>query len=176
MNATTIPNPDPFNFPGTAVETLEVTATGKTVCNLEVGFYIEKDYIGDLVINITSPSGTSVIIMQQPGCNNAGPESVPGACSGCTDLGFAYMVGSSGNSAYIADAGTDDSLLVEGFGTCPVGPIGGTSLIYRPLQPLSDFNGEDPEGTWTLTVYDYFTDGNDEEGLLDCFFISGGDP
>lgn len=174
MSATEIPNLVSVSDPGRAVETLEMNVTGTTVCNLRVGFNIEKDYIGDLVIDITSPSGTNVRIMQQPGCNNTGPESNPGQCAGCQDLGFPYMIGSPGNATYFQDTGTDDSLLVESFEPCPNGPLGGTSPIYTPLQPLSAFDGEDPFGNWTLTVYDYYNNsGTDPNGLLDCFFIQG---
>ena len=62
------------------------------------------------------------------------------------------------------------SLLVEAD-PCPGGPVGGISTIYTPLEPLSDFNGEDPFGTWTLSVFDYYNSGTDPEGLLDCFLF-----
>src|SRR5690606_8525807 len=43
-------------------------------------------------------------------------------------------------------------------GALPCPPVGGGT--YQPQDPLAAFNGENPQGTWTLTVEDvYFWDG-----------------
>ncbi len=56
-----------------------------------------------------------------------------------------------------------------GAATIPCPPT--TGLTYQPLNPLSAFNGENPAGTWTLTVFDGSTqDGGslDSWGLEVC--------
>lgn len=171
-----IPNEVGINDPGEVNVTLEVTEQGKTVCNLHVGVQIEKAYIGDLAIKITSPSGKTVTMMQQPGCNVTDPPPFAGTagyCPGCPDLGL------NGDLIFFGDAFTNTSLVVDDTGICPVGSLGGifTNPYYLPLNPLSEFNGEDPKGTWTLTVQDYYnrTDdvGSDPLGLLSpCFLIT----
>ena len=56
----------------------------------------------------------------------------------------------------------DDMLLnfddesVAGYGTFPCPPT--NNGTYRPFSPLSAFDGENPNGTWTLTVIDVYED------------------
>ena len=174
-----IPNLEGINNPGEVNVTLEVTEQGKTVCNLHVGVQIEKAYIGDLVIKITSPSGKSVTMMQQPGCNVTPPVYLlPGVCQGCPGLPTGFDL--NGGPVFFGDApiGTDGSLLAD-EGECTTGSLGGPDPFYLPLEPLSKFNGEDPKGNWTLTVRDYYNGdfGNpafsDPLGLLSpCFLIT----
>ncbi len=51
-------------------------------------------------------------------------------------------------------------------GTPPCPPIDG--LAYPPNQPLAGFNGQNPQGTWTLTVTDGF---NQDGGALQAWGI-----
>ena len=46
----------------------------------------------------------------------------------------------------------------DGAVAIPCPPVGGGT--YKPVQPLSTFNGENPQGVWTLTISDAF----DEDG------------
>ena len=60
-------------------------------------------------------------------------------------------------------ADQDDMLLnfddesMAGYGTFPCPPV--NNGTYKPLSPLSAFDGENPNGTWTLTVIDVYEDG-----------------
>ena len=57
----------------------------------------------------------------------------------------------------------DDMLLnfddesMAGYGTFPCPPV--NNGTYKPFSPLSAFDGENPNGTWTLTVIDVYEDG-----------------
>lgn len=54
-----------------------------------------------------------------------------------------------------------DDASAQAYGSIPCPPIGGG--IYQPNQVLSAFNGENPNGTWTLTIADAF---NQDGGAL----------
>ena len=59
--------------------------------------------------------------------------------------------------------GDQDDMLINfddesnaGYGTFPCPPT--NNGIYRPFSPLSAFDGENPNGIWTLTVIDVYED------------------
>ncbi|XOV67311.1 MAG: reprolysin-like metallopeptidase [Fluviicola sp.] len=54
-----------------------------------------------------------------------------------------------------------DDEAAQGYGTIPCPPVGGG--VYQPNEALSAFDGEDPNGTWTLTIDDVF---NQDGGAL----------
>jgi hypothetical protein len=59
---------------------------------------------------------------------------------------------------YTAGLGFGGQVQVE-LSDAASSPVGGTvptSGSFRPSQPLSTFDGEDPVGTWTLTIGDLF--------------------
>ena len=88
-----------------------------------IGLAISDTYDSDLVVSLTSPQGTTQVLINRvcPTGVNIGP--------GLTlDDGAALQIGTE----------------------CPP-PAGGT---YRPNNPLSVFAGQDPIGTWRLTVSD----------------------
>ena len=51
------------------------------------------------------------------------------------------------------DIALDDES-AQAYGTIPCPPVGGG--LYQPNQVLSAFDGENPNGTWTLTIEDAF--------------------
>jgi len=57
----------------------------------------------------------------------------------------------------------DESL--AGYGTFPCPPV--NNGTYQPFSPLSAFDGENPNGTWTLTVIDVYEDA----GILNAWSI-----
>ena len=91
-------------------------------------------YISDLTFTLTSPNGTSVVLIDQ-------------ICNSEDDF----------------DVALDDAASAGGL-PCP--PVGGG--LYQPNTPLSAFNGETANGTWTLTVEDAF---NLDGGSLDAWAI-----
>lgn len=94
--------------------------------------------IGDLEINLTSPQGTSVRLIYFI-------KGMTGNLAGC-------------ESDSILNATLDDSAVVLVDDACPgasatSGPLTGR---FKPNNPLSAFNGQNPNGIWTVRVKDYF--------------------
>src|SRR5262245_2013258 len=106
-----------FSFDGSAC----TSAIGATTVGLD------HTWVGDLVITLTSPQGTTVTLMNQPG----GPLN-------------------SGNN--FCNTVLDDSATALIQGISPAGnPWTGS---FKPASPLAAFNGQNGNGTWTLTVSD----------------------
>ncbi len=90
---------------------------------------IQHSWVGDLRVELTSPSGTIITLFANPDGGN---------CSG-DDINI---------SLDDEAAATNDELL----STCGASPA--IAGAFQPAQPLSTFNGEPITGNWTLTVYD----------------------
>jgi subtilisin-like proprotein convertase family protein len=90
---------------------------------------LNHDYIGDLIATLTSPHGTTVMLMNRPG------------------PGLAHSSGKNFCNTIFIDNATNSIQAITGAGA----PYTGS---YIPYQPLSAFIGEDPNGTWTLNVSD----------------------
>ncbi len=118
------------NAPAGVTSTITV-AEDITLTDLEVALQINHTWVGDLVVSLTSPGGTTVTLLDQPG--------VPASTFGC----------SSDNM----DVVFSDAASVDPETSCPAGPpwLSGPVL---PTQALSAFDGESTVGTWTLTVSD----------------------
>ncbi len=94
---------------------------------------IDHTWVGDVTIKLTSPGGTTVTLVDRIG--------VP-----------ASTFGNSGNNfcqALLDDQGGFPA--IENFAAQPV------TGNFSPNNPLSAFNGENPNGTWTLNVSDAAT-------------------
>ncbi len=95
---------------------------------------VDHSWIGDLTFKLTSPSGTNVTIINRPGG------------SGNSGKNFCQTVldDDAANAISINN--------ITSTGLPPQGPpYTGT---FKPSNPLSAFDGENPNGTWTLTVID----------------------
>lgn len=90
---------------------------------------LDHTFVGDLIITLTSPQGTTVSLMNQPGGAN-----------------------NSGNN--FCNTVLDDSASASIQTIVSIGaPWTGT---FKPASPLAAFNGENGNGTWTLSVTDVF--------------------
>jgi hypothetical protein len=100
------------------------------VCSAGIGdpsVGLDHTWVGDLIVKLTSPAGTTVTLMSRPG-----------------------GTGNSGNN--FCDTVLDDAGLTSIQAIVPGGaPFTGT---FAPNSPLSAFDGEDPNGTWVLNVSD----------------------
>ena len=106
-----------FSFDGSSC----TSAEGATTVGLE------HTWVGDLVVTLTSPQGTTVTLMNQPG----GPLN-------------------SGNN--FCNTVLDDGATALIQAVTPAGnPWTGS---FKPASPLAAFNGQNGNGTWTLTVSD----------------------
>ncbi len=94
----------------------------------------DHSWVGDLTFRLTSPSGTTVTIINRPGgSGNSGKNF-------CQTL----LDDDAANAISINN--------ITSTGSPPQGPpYTGT---FKPSNPLSAFDGENPNGAWTLTVID----------------------
>jgi subtilisin-like proprotein convertase family protein len=99
-------------------------------CSADIGSTtvgLDHTWVGDLIISLTSPQGTMVTLMNQPG----GPLN-------------------SGNN--FCNTVLDDGAIAFIQAITPAGnPWTGS---FKPASPLAAFNGQNGNGTWTLTVTD----------------------
>ncbi|MCA9926076.1 MAG: cadherin repeat domain-containing protein, partial [Anaerolineales bacterium] len=141
---------DGFADNGTLTRTVTFTGTdfaaGSQINNVIVAVNFEKidgtcpthaggaPYNREIYAYLTSPNSTQVALIEDIS-NNGG-----------SGTGATY----SSNAAYGGNVTVtfDDSAALAVGGTTP------TTGTYRPVQLLSAFDGEDPLGTWTLTLGD----------------------
>lgn len=91
---------------------------------------VDHTYVGDIVFKLTSPSGKSVTLINRSGGSGR---------NFCQTLLNDQSGGASINA-------------IQSSGSPPLGPpYTGT---FTPANPLSVFNGYNPNGTWTLNVSD----------------------
>ena len=101
------------------------------------GVGVDHSWVGDLVFRLTSPAGTSVTIISRPGG------------SGNSGKNFCQTLLDDDAQSAISISS------IASNGPPPQGPpYTGT---FKPANPLSAFDGENPNGTWLLTVVDAFT-------------------
>lgn len=126
LRSSDVPKPIPDGA-ASASSVIEVPAApGLYLTDVEVeGLSITHPWIGDLRVSLTSPTGTTVLLIDRV-CNVP-----PGAAN------FSNIT--------LSDVATQPIGSV-----CPPAASG----VYRPRDPLSTFRGELAAGTWTLTVSD----------------------
>lgn len=115
---------------GISVTSTLTISSGGFVDDINVtALNILHSWVGDLRVELTSPSGTTIVLFANPDGGN---------CNG-DDINITLDDEATA---------TNDDLL----STCGNSPaIGGA---FQPQQPMSVFNGEPVAGIWTLTVYD----------------------
>ena len=95
---------------------------------------VNHSRIGDLVFKLTSPAGTTVTFFDRPGYAGTG--------SGCDSNNLFQLT-------------LDDQAALPVENQCGentnAGPLTGT---FSPNNPLSAFNGQNPNGVWTLNASD----------------------
>jgi len=127
----TIPSSgDGVNGKHTITSTLTITESGIIEDINVVSLDITHIYIDDLNVSLTSPAGTSVLLMNKP-CNSE-------------DNIFVTL---------------DDESSLTSFVCAP-----DDGRNYQPYSPLSAFDGENINGTWTLTIEDTYP--TDDGGTL----------
>jgi subtilisin-like proprotein convertase family protein len=95
---------------------------------------VNHSWVGDMIFRLTSPGGTTVTLYDRPG--------VPASTFGC-----------SSNNLFALTLDDEAGSALEG--QCPggtdAGPLTGS---FTPNNPLSAFDGQNPNGNWTLTAID----------------------
>jgi subtilisin-like proprotein convertase family protein len=124
-----------------ATSTFNVSGVGGTISNLKVILDITHSYVDDLTATLVSPSGTRLTLFDEL--------DLPLFVSHENFEGTTF----DDNSPWAID----DPQSSPPF-----------TAAYRPQQPLSTLDGEDPNGTWQLVLHDGF-DG--DEGSINSWSI-----
>ena len=140
-NATTVvtnstPTPIPDNNPTGATSTIVVAGAGTAICDINATVNITHTFAADLDFTLTSPSGTVVTLSTD---NGGGNDNV---FAGTT---FDDQANPGSQVPYV----TQPNQVVD---NTYVNLTVAASLT--PEEPLSAFNGFNPNGTWTLKVVD----------------------
>jgi len=142
----------PDNQPATGLVSQLTVPTHGRVGHLRVTLAATHDWVGDLHAWLTSPSGTTVDLLERPGVGTSSNYS-PNRLRPATPL--------------ILDDASDRP--VQELGNAAVA-VGG---LFEPNEPLSRFAGEDRAGTWTLRI----TDGEqDNAGTLTSWSLDTSAP
>jgi subtilisin-like proprotein convertase family protein len=138
--ASTVAVPIPDNAPAGISQTLAIAGApaGQTIQDVDLITKVPHNNIADLEITLISPAGTQVSIATDPG-------------RGEGDYANTF------NPTRWDDAATDGVTDV-GFTT------GVNKVTLQPEEALAAFNGENPNGNWTLKVVD---DGVEDLGMLE---------
>lgn len=118
-----------------------------TITNIAVDIDMWHSKMSDVKIDITSPEGTTISIMN--GINGWFHDLGP------TIQGFADGTGVNGSGTYTF---TDGAVYILGIVGQGANYIEGT---YQPVESLSALTPEDPNGIWTI---DFEDDSNGEDG------------
>ncbi|WP_291721473.1 proprotein convertase P-domain-containing protein [Bernardetia sp.] len=126
-NSTDVNIPD--NNAAGVSRTITVPNTTATITDITVDLDIDHSYVGDLIVTLTSPAGTTVTLINRvlSGLGNCSRNNI--------------------NTTLSDAAGASVQLQCNGGNPT----INGT---YRPSQALSAFDGENPSGVWTLNISD----------------------
>jgi len=126
-----LPTPIPDNVPSGVMSPLTV-GVDLTITDVNVFVDITHSRVGDLVLKLRSPQGTTVLLLDRP--------AYPFLPNGCTDNDMEVTFDSA--IAFNLDSHCG--------GSTPwwSGPAG-------PMQSLNAFNGESSLGTWNLIVEDH---------------------
>ena len=111
--------------PATSTITVPVAIS---ISDLNVALNISAAWVGDVIVRLTSPAGTTITLVDQPGVTGVG-------CGFSSDNLITTLDDESGGGP------------VEN-GNPPTQPS------YTPQQALSTFDGQNAAGVWILTVID----------------------
>lgn len=134
---------------GNATGVISSFTVGENVVltDVDVRVQIDHSWVGDLRIQLRSPAGTLVTLLDRPG--------VPASTYGCSDNDLDVTF----------DDGAAQSLESYCAGTTPW--FSGTA---QPTQALAVLNGESTAGTWQLIVADFV--GADTGSIVDWQLIT----
>lgn len=115
-----------------ATRTITVPATTEVITDVDLRFQASGDYRGDIFVNLTSPDGTTV--------------NVIGTNGGDSDNNYDVLL--DDEAGLPLDDGGGDTI------------GGAVDRSATPTNALGGFDGENPDGTWTLSMCDNFAGGD----------------
>jgi uncharacterized repeat protein (TIGR01451 family) len=119
----------PDNVPAGASSTATVAGLPGPLTSVQVRVATTHTWVGDLIYTLTSPTGTVITLLDRPG--------VPATGAGCDN----------DNVNVTFQDGQPDPEAICATGNWPV-------TTAAPVTPLSGLNGQNGNGTWTLTISD----------------------
>ncbi|MBX3404902.1 MAG: proprotein convertase P-domain-containing protein [Phycisphaeraceae bacterium] len=122
---------------------------GQTITDLDVGIMMPHAWQGDVIVTLTSPMGTTVTLIDEPGN--------PPFTFGFDTDNFGDQ--GSGTPFILDDQAPNSQTYDSPQVAAGINNVSGRWL--PDLGPLSAFNGENSAGTWTLTVIDVFSGADD---------------
>ena len=159
VTSTTPVDIDP-NSPNTQTATIVVSGAGTYLHDLDVFMKMTHTWCSDMAITLTSPAGTTVTLTSFNG------GSLDNLYNGTlwdddADPGNPAPYSSPLSASKLATDTVSTNLVVE------------TELT--PEEPLAAFRGENPNGTWTMTLHDAFSadGGTLSEWRLDVSTLNG---
>jgi subtilisin-like proprotein convertase family protein len=135
------------SVPGSATATLTMPAGSGTITNLAVSVGINHTYVGDIHMSLSNGT-TTVSLAYRPGVTNQANET-----GASCNYGGTYLFADASVNDIWAATTTQGSGYVLPSGTFHPAGINSPSL---PTPSLSAFSGQSFEGTWTLTVEDWW--------------------
>jgi len=160
-------------FVGTASDFIVVGDDGfggNIITDIDVTIGISHTWIGDLVIKLVSPDGTVLTLLSRPGFAEVA-DNGEDCCGDSSNFGFDFLItydDASPNDAELMGGSIADAAFVGD-------PANGSPNNYFPNPgagpgaALSDFNGQNAVGNWTLYVGDSFAA---DTGILDAWSMS----
>jgi subtilisin-like proprotein convertase family protein len=130
----TTPTPIPDHV--TTTSTIEVGGAGAYLTDVDLFMDLRHTHTADLDITLMSPAGTVVTITTDNGA------TFDNVFAGTT---FDDQANPAGQAPYATNTGVVSDTFVTADGA--VTPL-------TPEEPLAAFRGENPNGTWTLTISD----------------------
>ncbi len=121
----------------TTVSTITVPSGTGSIVDLNVEFTGSHTWVGDLILTVTSPQGTSVDLIARPGVS-------PGSTFGSS---------SNFDGTYTFDDDAATKVVDASVSIIPSGSYHPTTADDE-LSFLGGFNGETADGAWTLTIID----------------------
>jgi subtilisin family serine protease/subtilisin-like proprotein convertase family protein len=137
----------------TVFSTITISGATGNIIDLNVkDLNILHTWVGDLKVTLTSPGGTVLVLFDRPGH--------PASTFGCSQNNILTTFDDEASLTAVDFENTCNSSAT----TTPPHTYA-ISGIYQPIDPLSALNGTSPNGTWILTVSDFFSgDGGSIEG------------
>ncbi len=107
-------------------------------------------WVGDLQMILTAPNGDDVHLISRPGSTGAA------SFGDSSDFGGTYVFVNSGGADFSSAAGTAPSTqpVLPGTYNRETNPLAGAT-VGVDNDDFSVFDGDDVQGTWTLTVKDW---------------------
>jgi subtilisin family serine protease/subtilisin-like proprotein convertase family protein len=125
--SSSLTTPVPIPDPGVVTDTITISDT-REILDVNLLLNLNHDFVGDLRVTLTSPTGTEIVVMD----------------------------GNGGNGDFQVDPLTpvpavfdDEASLAVATAPAPFG-----SKLLQPFAALSGFDGQSAAGTWTLRVED----------------------